>query len=124
MQVDIEVSSQVEQPDVEIGVQIFHESGVHVSTTTNRTSLDAMGRLRPTSLDLRRGRQRFALSFPALFLGCGRYFLNVAISPDGRKHFSDLDLLFRENRCATFGVRHDDRVLRQLYDPPGQWSSE
>jgi ABC-type polysaccharide/polyol phosphate transport system ATPase subunit len=124
MQIEIEVCSQVEQPNVEIGVQIFHESGVHVSTTTNRTNLDASGRPRPTSLHLRLGQQRFALRFPALFLGCGRYFLNVAVSPDGRKHFSDLDLLLRENRCATFGVRREDMVLHQFYDPPGSWSSQ
>lgn len=123
MAIEVEVDSQVEQPDIEIGVQIFHESGVHVSTTTNRTNLDDTGQPRPMALYLRRGRQRFVLSFPHLFLGCGRYFLNVAISPDGRKHFTDLDLLLRENRCATFGVRRNDMVLHQLYDPPGRWSS-
>lgn len=122
MRVEITVDSKIAKDAVEVGCQVFHESGVHVLTSTNQSNLNAAGRPQPRVLPLRRGRQTYVLEFPALFLGSGRYFVNVAISPNGRKHFSDLDLLLRENRCATFGIRRDDMVLHQLYDPPSQWS--
>jgi hypothetical protein len=68
-------------------------------------------------LDLIKGRQTFLIEYPQLYLGDGKYFLNVGISPHDR-HFSPLDQLLRENRCATLEFYRKDGSHKQIYDPP------
>src|SRR5262249_49768752 len=52
---EVTVQSRLAKADVDVGVQIYHESGVHVATSTNRYNLDEDGRPRHTRLGLRRG---------------------------------------------------------------------
>src|SRR5262249_54926786 len=114
--------SRLAKVAVDVGVQIYHESGVHVVTSTNRYNLDEAGWPRHTPLSLRKGEQTFTVEFPQLFLGGGKYFVNLGISPNGEKHFSDLNLLLLEKRCAGLAFYRDDTMMKQLYDPPSSWS--
>jgi ABC-type polysaccharide/polyol phosphate transport system ATPase subunit len=118
---EITLFSRLAKANVDVGVQIYHESGVHVVTTTNRYNLDEAGRPRHIPFSLRRGEQTYVVEFPRLFLGGGKYFINVGLSPNGEKHFSDLNLLFFEKRCAALAFYRDDTMMKQLYDPPSSW---
>jgi lipopolysaccharide transport system ATP-binding protein len=120
--VAITVDSDVQKEDVVVGVQLFHESGVHVATTTNRWHLDESGRPRRVRLNLRRGRQTFLVKFPALFLSDGRYFVSVGVSPKD-VHFASSDLLMQEQRVAALGFYRDDVHWSALYDPPAEWTT-
>ncbi len=122
LRLEFDLDSRLARLNVDVGIQIYHESGIHVVTTTNRFQVDAAGRPERRRLDLAKGVQTFAVEFPRLFLGGGNYFINLGVSPNGDKHFSDLDLLLQEKRCAVFGFRRDDTMMKQLYDPPSQWS--
>lgn len=118
--VEITVDSTVHKDNVVVGVQIFNEADIHVATTTNRAHLDESGRPRNIPLNLRRGRQVFAVHFPALFLCDGKYHLSVGISPKPR-HFTPADQLLRKGRVATIGFYRDDIPWKQIYDPPSVW---
>jgi lipopolysaccharide transport system ATP-binding protein len=123
VRISIDLDSKIAKKGVDVGVQIFHESGIHVVTTTNRFQVDETGIVRNSPIDLRRGSQTVIVDFPHMFLGSGKYFINVGVSPNGEKHFSDLDLLLQEKRCATLSFcRRDTASLKQLYDPPSTWS--
>jgi ABC-type polysaccharide/polyol phosphate transport system ATPase subunit len=117
------VNSEVAKDDVVVGVQIFHEAGALVCSTTNRWHLDDAGRPRRVRVDLRKGRQTFVVRFPALFLGDGMYWVSVGLAPKDR-HFSTLDLLMQEQRVAAFGFYRDDVSWKVLYDPPSVWSAQ
>lgn len=119
--VEIEVDSQVAKQDIAVGVQIFHESGVHVATTTNHVQLDEAGAPRRQRLDLARGRQVFRVEFPQLFLADGKYSLSVGMNPK-EKHFTEADQLMRERRVATFGFFRADTPWKVIYDPPSRWT--
>ena len=121
--VTLTVDSDVVKEDVVVGVQLFHESGVHVATTTNRWHLDEAGRPCRVRLDLRQGRQTFRVKFPALFLSDGRYSLTVGIAPKD-VHFSTSDLLMQEQRVAALGFFREDASWQTLYDPPTEWQSD
>jgi lipopolysaccharide transport system ATP-binding protein len=121
LRVAVTVDSDVSKNNIVAGLQIFHESGVHVATSTNRWGITADGRPLRTQLDLRKGRQTFVVDFPAMFLGDGKYFVNVGLAPKD-VHFSPVDQLLVEKRCATFGYYRDDVSLKCIYDPPSQWS--
>lgn len=118
--VEITVDSMVRKDNVVVGVQIFNEADIHVATTTNRAHLDESGRPHSIPLNLRRGRQVFAVRFPALFLCDGKYHLSVGISPKPR-HFTPADQLLRRGRVATIGFYRDDIPWKQIYDPPSTW---
>jgi lipopolysaccharide transport system ATP-binding protein len=116
------VVSDVEKEDVVAGAQIRHETGVLVATTTNRWHLDEAGRPRRSRLDLRKGRQTFRVTFPALFLADGRYRATVAVAPKDL-HFTPLDQLMHEEDVAAFGFYREDVSWKTLYDPPSGWSN-
>ncbi len=125
VQVELTVESRLSRENIDVGVQIYHESGIHVVTTTNRYQLDDAGQVARRRLDLCKGVQIYVLHFPRLFLGSGNYFINVGISPNGEKHYSDANLLLLEKRCGVFAFRRDDTlVMKQLYDPPSTWSQQ
>jgi hypothetical protein len=123
LRVAVTIDSDVSKSNVVVGLQIFHESGVHVSTSTNRWAMTHAGRPTQTTLDLHKGRQTFVVDFPAMFLGDGKYFVNVGIAPKDL-HFSPVDQLLIERRCATFGYYRDDVSLKIIYDPPSAWSMQ
>ncbi len=119
--VEIELESWIHKDGIVIGLQIFHESNVHVSTTTNLVQVDNAGNPYQTPLNLRRGRQVFRVTFPRLFLADGKYFISIGISPKP-KHFTESDQLLREKRIAVFGFHRSDIPWKVLYDPPTAWS--
>lgn len=119
--VEIHVESRVAKQDVAVGVQIFHESGVHVATSTNLVQLDESGSPCRQRLDLERGKQVFRVEFPQLFLADGKYSLSVGMNPKD-KHFTEADQLMRERRVATFGFFRADTPWKVIYDPPSRWS--
>jgi homopolymeric O-antigen transport system ATP-binding protein len=118
--VALTVHSQVEKKNVVTGVQFFHESGAHAITTANRWLMTEDGQVTSMPMDLVKGRQTFLVEYPRLFLGDGKYFINVGISPQAR-HFSPLDQFLRENRCATVEFYRSDITHKQIYDPPAVW---
>jgi ABC-type polysaccharide/polyol phosphate transport system ATPase subunit len=119
----ITVDSDVHKDNVVVGVQVFHETGIHVLTSTNRWHIAPNGRPRCVALDLRKGRQTFTVRFPALFLADGKYYVSVGLSPKD-VHFSALDLLMQEQRVAVFGFYRDDVSWKVLYDPPSEWAAD
>jgi len=121
IRVEIEVDSRVEKENIVVGVQIHHETGVHIATTTNYAHLDQNGNTKRTRFDLHRSRQIFTLEFPALFLGRGRYALGVGISPKP-KHFTEADQLLRVRSAAYIAISRSDRPRFVFYDPPCTWS--
>ena len=119
--IEFDVESRVSKDGVVVGVQIFHESNVHVATSTNRVHLSETGEPRCVPFNLRRGRQTFRVDFPRLFLSDGKYFVGLGISPKPR-HFTEADQLLREKRVAVFGFYRDDIPWKTLYDPPSRWT--
>lgn len=119
--IEITVESAIAKSDVVVGLQLFHESGVHVATTNNRWNLNPSGRPQSQRLDLFQGVQTYRVDFPSLFLGDGMYFLNVAVLPKSL-HFSASDCLMLEKRCATLGFYRDDVSMKVVYDAPSEWS--
>lgn len=118
---EIEVDSKVSKDNIAIGIQLFNDANIHVSTTTNLVHLDEQGKPQHAALHLRKGRQVFRVHFPALFLCDGRYHIGVGMSPKER-HFSESDQLMREWRVAVFGFYRADTPWKQIYDPPSEWS--
>jgi len=119
--VEIEVESRIHKDGVVIGLQIFHESSTHIATTTNLVQINPEGTPYKTPLNLRRGRQVFRVTFPALFLADGKYFISAGMSPKP-KHFTEADQLLREKRVGVFGFHRSDMPWKVLYDPPSAWS--
>lgn len=115
------ISSVIDKDQVDVGIQIFHENGTHVITTTNRYRVDETGRPSSVRLDLRKGKQVYVCHIPRLFLGSGNYFINIGVSPNGMKHFSEANLLMWEKRCAVFGIVRETGVNQVLYEPPSTW---
>jgi ABC-type polysaccharide/polyol phosphate transport system ATPase subunit len=123
VRVAIEIDSRVAKTNIVVGIQIFHESGVHVLTTTNRWHMREDARPGDSTLDLRKGRQTFVVDFPRLFLGDGKYYLNLGIAPKDL-HFSPVDELLVEKRVAVLGFYRDDVSYKQICDLPSAWRSE
>jgi ABC-type polysaccharide/polyol phosphate transport system ATPase subunit len=117
------VNSRVAKDNIVVGMQIFHESGVHVLTTNNRWHLTQEGRPAQVRLDLREGRQVFSVAFPHMYLGDGKYYVNIAVLPK-EKHFTQADCLLLEKRVATLGFARDDTSYKQICDLPSSWRQE
>ena len=123
VRIEFTVRSRIAKEGVDLGLQVFHESGIHLMTTTNRYQLDGAGRVSPVPLALRRGVQTFAVEFPRLFLGHGNYFINVGVTPRGDKHFGDTNSLMFEKRCGVLSFSRNDTMCQKIpYDPPSRWS--
>lgn len=120
MTVEFDLESLVHKDDIAVGVQIFHESGIHVATSTNYVHLNEKGEPQAVKMNLRRGQQSFRVQFPALFLADGKYSLSIGLSPK-LKHFTEIDQLLREKRVAVFGFYRSDTPWKTLYDPPSSW---
>jgi ABC-type polysaccharide/polyol phosphate transport system ATPase subunit len=122
MTIEITVDSMVAKDNIAIGIQIHHESNIHVATSTNLVHLDEEGDPQASPLSLRRGRQTFSVTFPQMFLADGRYYIDVGMNPK-MKHFTEADQLLRERRVAVFGFYRSDTPWKVLYDPPSSWKS-
>jgi ABC-type polysaccharide/polyol phosphate transport system ATPase subunit len=123
VRIAIEVDSRVAKDNVVVGIQVFHESGTHVLTTTNRWHMRENGRPANTRLNLLKGRQIFVVDFPRMFLGDGKYFVALGIAPKDL-HFSPVDELLIERRVAVFGFYRDDISYKQLCDLPSSWRTD
>ncbi len=119
--IEFDFVSKVHKDDVAVGIQIFHESGLHISTSTNHVHLTNEGEPRIQIMNLRRGVQTFRVEFPGLFLADGRYTVSIGMSPK-LKHFTEVDQLIREHRVAAFGFYRSDTTWKTLYDPPSVWA--